>query len=332
MSDIFWRGLQLFADGGDGGEGAEAGVTAPDAGEEHLRALGVPEDDLKNWAKRKAKPSPAKAMPEEAPAEPQQVATAETPTQSTKYNWDEVSKDPEISSRMSEVIRSRVKAEQVKTKAAEDKLKALQPALEDLSVALGLDPANIDIAALVKAASEKGEMFYEDKAYELGTSKDVARRIVKSELTEQRNARSQKEADEDRALREHFASLQAQGEKLKSTFPSFDLAAELKNPQFCELTRPGAFSVEDAYRFLHRVEIENAALEAITKQQAEKFAKSIRSGKQRPTENGTSAQAPSVTTFDYSKASKEQQRAFDAYLQRETAAGRKVYPGSYRPG
>lgn len=344
MELIKWLGLQLFADGGEGAEGTgETGVTTPDAGEAKLRALGVPEDGIKRWATRqKNTRSAMQAQTEEQ--KPTPAATETEPAQKTqeeqtpKYNWEEIKKDPEISKQLSAMMQSRVAAEQAKTKAAEDRLAQLTPALEDLSVALGLDPKNLDIEAIIKAANEKGQMFYADKAFELGTNNDTARKIVKAELQHERDEALRKQNEDaaekqrqDEAFRQHIQGLMQQGEELKKTFPAFDLQAEMQNPKFRELTRPGAFSVEDAYRFLHRAEIESKAAEVIAQQQAIKLANSIRAGQQRPTENGTAAQAPTVTTFNYAQATPEQKKQYREFLARETAAGRKVIPGVYRP-
>lgn len=358
MSFNKWLGLQLFADGGDGGNGGsdgagagtgETGVTPADDGQAKLRALGVPEAGIQRWAKRQKNTAKAVATAQTvSPAAP--AATEQTPAQESpaegqaqeetkpKYDWEEIRKDPEISRQISDMMRKRISDEQTKAKAAEDKLAQLTPALEDLSVFLGLDPNNLDIAAIAKAANEKGQMFYESKAYELGTNSDTARKIVKAEIQQSKDAEqkrqsaeSERQRAEQQAFEEHIQELMRQGEELKKTFPEFDFNAEMQNPQFRKLTAPGSFSVEDAYRFLHRKEIESRAAEVIARQQAQKIANNIRAGQQRPVENGTQAQAPSVSTFDYSKASPEQRKAFKAYLAREQAAGRKVYPGQYKP-
>jgi hypothetical protein len=53
------------------------------------------------------------------------------------------------------------------------------------------------------------------------------------------------------------------------------------------------------------------------------MSNAIRSNQRRPTENGTSGQAPSVTHFDYRKASKDEREAF----KRRINSGEKIYPG-----
>ena len=54
----------------------------------------------------------------------------------------------------------------------------------------------------------------------------------------------------------------AQGEKLKATFPGFDLRAELQNPTFQRLTSPEVgIDVETAYWTIHRNELQTAAMQ-----------------------------------------------------------------------
>ena len=96
------------------------------------------------------------------------------------------------------------------------------------------------------------------------------------------------------------------------------------------MTSPNVgISVEDAYFAVHRNEIMAAGMQVTAQKTAQKISNAIQAGSRRPTEAGTSGQAPSVTTFDYSKASPEQRAAFKAHLRSEAAKGRKVYPGSY---
>ena len=52
-----------------------------------------------------------------------------------------------------------------------------------------------------------------------------------------------------------------------------------------------------------------------------------RSGSARPAENGTSSQAPSVTRFDYKRASREEREALKARIYAADARGEKLYPG-----
>ena len=133
----------------------------------------------------------------------------------------------------------------------------------------------------------------------------------------------------ERTVREcaHLADLERQAQAMQELFPGFDLDAELKNPVFARMTAPDVgIPLEDAYYAVHRRELHAAAMREAAAKTAEKLAASIRSGSRRPGEAGVSAQAPSVSTFDYAKASKQQREDFKKDLRTRMARGEKVYP------
>lgn len=115
---------------------------------------------------------------------------------------------------------------------------------------------------------------------------------------------------------------------MKATFPNFDLRKELQNPAFARMTSPNVgVSVEDAYYAVHRREIQAAAMQVTAQKTAQKISNSIQAGQRRPAENGTSGQAASVTSFDYSKASKAEREALKQRIRAAAARGEKIYPG-----
>lgn len=335
---IKWLGLQLFAEGGDGGAAAATpGESAPDAGEARLKELGVPESVLAKRAKRaKATGSQPAAKQEqktqEAQEPKQQSPSAEqamTPEGSTAENaparmsWEEIMADPEYNKQMQATIQSRLRS----AKGAEESLNKLAPAIELLARKYGMDAANLDADALAKAISDDNA-YYEDKALEMGVPVETAKKIDQNERETARKQAEQARTIEQQKIQDHIAKLQQQGEALKNTFPSFDLATELRNPAFARMTSPNVgISVEDAYYAIHRKEIQTAAMHATAQKTAQQMANSIRSGQSRPVENGTSAQAPSNTTFDYAHASKEQREALKRKIREAAAQGKKLYPG-----
>jgi hypothetical protein len=86
-------------------------------------------------------------------------------------------------------------------------------------------------------------------------------------------------------------------------------------------------SVEDAYYAVHRKEIDAARSQVIAQQTMQKASNAIQAGSRRPDENGTSGQSPSVTTFDYSQASRDQREALKKQIRAAAARGEKLYPG-----
>ena len=347
MTHNKWFWLQLFAGegasggatGGDGGgDGAVSGVNDGLAAEDQrLLELGVPEEKLRKRAKRADAKLPEgavrtapKQVEEQKPQE--QVATAEenptedkteTPT-TTRMSWDEIMADPEYNKQMQATIRARLKT----AGAAEESMAKLAPALEVLARKHGQDPANPDYEALAKAINDE-DAFYEDKALEMGVSVETAKRLDQQQRDTARQQREEARTLEQQQFQQHFAKLEQQGEALKKLFPSFDLRTELQNPVFARMTAPGTglMSVEDAYRAVHRKEIEAAQSQVIAQKTAEKMSNAIQAGARRPDENGTSGQSASVTTFDYSKASKAQRDALKQQIRAAAARGEKLYPG-----
>lgn len=333
MNQHKWLDLQLFAEGDGGGEGAATGVEAVDPGQQRLLELGVPADKLRNRAKK----APAK-VPEGAVSSPateqkqeEQVAAAE-PTEEKKpdapgrMSWDDIMKDPEYNKQMQAVVQSRLRS----AKGAEEALQKMTPAFEVLARKHGLDPNNIDYEALAKKIDDD-EQYYEDKALEMGVSIDEARKLDQKQRNEVRQQRQEAMTLEQKKIQDHIMSLERQAEELKKVFPKFDLRTELKNPVFARMTAPNSgLTLEDAYYAIHRKELQTAAMHATANATRQQISNAIQANGRRPQENGTTGQAPSVTHFDYSKASPEQRKQFKAFLESERAAGRKVYPGSFK--
>ena len=323
-----WRLLQLFggeggasgaSPAGDGGNAAAAvtGENSADAGHQRLRELGVPESKIRKPRAQKASPLPEGAVrTEPKQQEPlQQAAAAETTntqtenTPPTRMSWDEIMKDPEYNQKMQEIIRSRVKDGDQNRSI----LEALAPAIKHLAQENGLDPENVDYTALAKMIT--GE--YEDKALEMGVSKETAMKLDQ----QQRTLEQQK-------FRNHILKLQQQEQALKAVIPNFDLRTEMQNPTFARLTSPSVgLSVEDAFYAVHRREMQAQSMQVAAQQTRQMISNAIVSGTNRPDETGTVSQAPSVSKFDYKNMTPAQRKALKDEIYRAGSEGRKVYPG-----
>ena len=338
MKKTKWFWLQLFAgegagaSGGEGGEGTATGETGLAAGDQRLLELGVPAEKLRKRAKRASVSLPEGAV-RTAPKEVQgqkpqeQVATAEenpteekTETPATKKSWEEIKKEyeEEYQKETQDMMKKRLK----NVKESDEILAKITPALEVIARKYGVDVSDYD--ALAKAINDD-DAYYEDKALEMGVPVETAKRIDQQDRDTARQARNL----EQQKLLNHFMRMEQQGESLKKVFPNFDLRTELQNPVFARMTSPDiGLSVEDAYHAVHRKEIMQAGMQAAAQQTAQKMANAIQAGSLRPDENGTSGKSSSVTTFDYSKASKAQREALKAQIRAAAASGKKLYPGT----
>ena len=332
MSYIEGLNLQLFAEGGEGGgEGAATGESAGDPGQ-HLLELGVPAEKIRKRQKAAPAKLPEGAVMQKA-AEPVAGAesTEETKTEETnapRMSWDEIKADPEYSKRYDEEMQNAVKTRLKSAKGAEETLSKMDPVWEVLGRKYNLDAQSPTFHDdLVKAVNDDNA-YYEDKAIEMGVPVETAKKIDQQEREEARRKREETRTLEQQKIQQHIQSLEQQGEAMKQTFPSFDLRKELQNPAFARMTSPGVgLSVEDAYYAVHRKEIQAAAMQVTAQKTAQKISNSIQAGQRRPAENGTSGQAASVTTFDYSKASREQREALKREIYAAKARGEKIYPG-----
>lgn len=334
MFSIKWLNLQLFAGegaGDGGGEGAETGVEAADPGQQRLLELGVPADKIRKNRAYKASnltQKPATAGQEKAQGQqPQQAAAAESPTEATvnpnRMSWDEIMKDPEYQKEMQRVVQSRLRS----AKGAEEAMGKLAPALDLIARKYGQDPAKPDYEALAQAIRDD-DSYFEDDALENGTAMGETKEKVLNDLDTARQQRVEAQTIEEQRFQQHIAQLEQQGERMKSVFPNFNLMQELQNPAFARMTAPNVgISVEDAYYAVHRKEIMSAGMQVTAQKTASMISNSIQAGSRRPAEAGVTGQAPSVTTFDYKNASKEQRAALKQRIRSAAARGEKVYPG-----
>lgn len=317
--------LQLFADGeGDGA--SNSGDNSVDAEQQALLDLGVPASKIRKKAKIQTPTTTVEpteqtqVAPDTTPAEEATEDTTETTPK--RLTWDEIKADPEYNKEIQATVQARLR----KSKAAEEALAKVTPALELLARKYGLDASKIDYEALNKAVSDDDD-YYEDKALALGVTPETAKKLDQQERDAARQKAAEERSLEEQRIADHLSKLEAQGEELKKTFPTFDLRVELQNPTFARLTAPSiGLSVEDAYHAVHRKEIQAAASQVIAQKTAEKLTASIMAGQRRPAENGISTQAPSATNFDWRTASKEQRKAVKDQIRAAAARGEKVYP------
>lgn len=337
MRNFKWLNLQLFAEGpGDGSEGAGAegstGENAVDAEQQRLLELNVPKDKVEQWAKRKAARESRNGTAVPPPKRQVQDATAkEEPTAPTeeeaskdgqkpetvKPSFDELMKDPDYNKAMQDTIKARLKS----AKQAEEFASAVAPIL---AKKYGMEPDTLDMAAIAKAVTnEAAENQDEQNAIEMGVTVDTYRKIQQMQQQEQ-------ESIQDRRLRQHAERVIREAEDLKRIIPGFDLMVERANNEVFRrmVDNPdNPVPLETVYKAVHHEEMVQAAVQQAIKQTSQKVANSIQTASRRPEEAGANRQASSVTTFDYSHASKAEREALKARIREAAARGERIYPG-----
>lgn len=337
-----WDLLQRFAEGGDGGssaggEGAPAGVSPDDAGRARLLALGVPEGKITKRAGRAVgkrmdafQPgtnAQAAAVQEEKPKpNPQGQAESQTPGEGPaktedggqkRLSWKEITEDPEYNAELQKTIQGRLR----KAKGAEESMAKLGGALEVLARKYGMEMEGLDYEKLGKAIEEDAsldEQYYQDLAKKSGVSVETARVMDRQSREKERIRKADEMTARETAMAQHFAKLEQQAQELKKVYPGFDLREAMADDRFARAVGPGGgLSVEQAYTAFHWKEIQAAQNEVVAKQLREEMARSIQSNRNRPQELGTNSAAPSVATFDWRNAPKEQYREMVNRIKRE---------------
>lgn len=322
-------GLQFFGEGGEGspaGDGGQANSgDGAAAAEQRLRELGVPEGLAKKRASKFASRMPAAEAQKGQSVASAATENVSTPTEENapaKKSWEDIKREykTDYDTDVQGIVKARLKED----KPAKAALEAMQPAIEVMARKYGLDPKNMDYTALAQAI-ENDDAYYEERAMEMGTSVETAKRVDQLERAEERRKAQEAVSLQEQQRRAFFTNLEQQGQALKASFPNFDLMTELNNPTFAKLIRVG-LSVEDAYHAAHRKEIQAAQMQYAAQKTAENMSSAIASGSRRPDESGATIQAPSVSRFDYRKATPAQREELKKQIRQAAANGEKVYP------
>lgn len=287
MNDFILKlDLQCFAEGtGGSGTGAEgaAGVTGADAASQNKGDKGSLSDVQYG------------IQPESAPAaEVQEAAQPDRNAEFEKLIRGEY-KD-QYNQRVQDTIQKRLKG----TQETVDKFNAMSPMLEMLSRKYGVDAT--DINGLSKAI-EEDDAYYEEEAMEKGITVQQLKEIRKMERENAELKRQMQEKENKENASKLYSAWMQQSEQAKAVYPSFDLNAEMQNPQFVNLLRSNV-DVRTAYEVIHKDEIIPAAMQFTAQQTKSKLAKSIAAGSARPAENGISSQSAARVKSDVSQLSK----------------------------
>ena len=282
--------LQLFADGGESGTGAEGteGVTATAA---------VPQN---------------KGEKEESVTANGQEAKSDRNAEFERLIKEEY-KDL-YDAKMQDTIQKRLKS----TKETVDKFNSLTPTLELLSAKYGVDATDID--ALNKAI-EEDDAYYEEEAMEKGISVEQLKRIKKLERDNAELKKQMQEQEVRDNANKIYATWLEQSDMVKRIYPNFNLETELQNQKFVDLLKSN-IDVRTAFEVLHRDEIMQSTMQYTVQQTKQKVANSIIANGNRPIENGNGSQSSAVVKSDVSQLS---DKDIDELLQRSKRGERITF-------
>ena len=316
--------LQMFADGGGDGAGAEGAEAAP--------AVQAPE--LRPAQERLAKRSrPGRAVKAElpqsaaptAPSEREPVSSADADPQTEKESAPGEEKPEQEPKTMDPAQKRRAYGQLMQGEYAAEFEEAMQRAaqlavqsvqenpavkglLEALGEAYGIDAGNAEnleaLTEAVKSGKVKNDEYYEILAAERGISVKTARELDKMEGELQRANAEKQRAEQMRLAAEHqqrAAAVRAQWEaeaaQLKEKYPAFELDEVLNNPSVADMIRRG-IGLEAAYRAAYFDQLMTESTARTAKQVEQGVAARIQQRAQRPAENGAHPGAAAETKVD----------------------------------
>lgn len=261
-----------------------------------------------------------------------------TDTNAAKSTEDAVRTDADISSAFDNLIKGEYKEEyekrfnsalskrlnssKKKISEYEKQISSYAPIFQKLAVKYGKEPE--DVEGILNSI-QSDDSYYDDYAVENGLTTEQARLVLDAkEITRQNNIRREQE-DKAREFNERFNGWVAQADALKQKFPSFDFNEESKNEQFRRFLNLG-ISVEDAYTIIHREELMSNAMAFSAQQTKKEVAETIRSGKERPVENGVNMSQASAVKDTMLNLSREEERK----IERAIKSGARVTPENFR--
>lgn len=253
--------LQMFADGGEGGETGGMGVAAaPTANEQGV-------------AGNTAEQPPA--AEESKPADDDAA-------------FDEmVKKGGKFARQYNQRVKAAVDERMRKARESTDRLERQTPIMERLAKKYGVKADDFDA---LTAAMDEDDPAIDEEAMKRGLTKSQYLDVLKIER-ENQAFRQQRAENERRANAERIVSQwRTEGEQVKAIYPGFQFDTEMENEEFSKLLKCGV-NVRTAYEVIHKDDIIPAAMQYAAKTASSKLAKSVAANQARPVENGMGAPA-----------------------------------------
>lgn len=287
--------LQLFAEGGDGGAGEGAGVSAEGA---QAAAAGQPSGE-------------SAASAQAAAAGQQEESFGDLIAGRYKAEFERET---------SKIVRARVREAQQENKTLRESNDAWSEIGRFLQARYGQDK---QLSAQELLEQVRADNYYvELEADKNGISPEAQRQIMRQRWGQEEEHEELMRLRQEQKDRDYFTKLIREEATVRETYPDFDVRTELGNPMFMQLTKSG-LSATQAYEMLHHRELVEAAEKKAAEEARKMTAASVASGAGRVAENGLGGAAPTVQKADPSKFSREKMERLIAAAK----AGEKVGPG-----
>lgn len=214
--------------------------------------------------------------------------------------------------RIQNIVQKRLK----NSKDTEERYKSTLPLLDILANKYNVNAD--DIAGLTKAI-EDDDSFFEEEALERGLTVDQLKEIRRMERENSALKQQMREQETQERANALYQNWLSQADATKNVYPSFDLDAEMQNPQFVNLIRNNV-DVRTAYEVLHKDDIIRGAMQFTAQTVEQKISNKIAANGRRPSENGTNDQGSVMYKSDVSQLSKADRQE----IIRRVARGEKI--------
>ena len=179
----------------------------------------------------------------------------------------------EIDAELQSVIRSRLKS-------AADFKGRVTPLVTAVANRLGCDPDDLDAVASALANDDS---------------------LLRREASRDSKAETSGSAELGKIRQKIRGEVQA----VKQFYSGFNLAEELKNPEFASLIKANV-PMQTAYEVVHKDVLIPAAIQAAARKTAEHIRSTVAANRLRPAENGMSGTAPALSSMDVGALTREQ--------------------------
>lgn len=149
----------------------------------------------------------------------------------------------------------------------------------------------------LSTAIENDSAYWSEAAEEAGMSVEQYKQFQKLQRENAALLQAQRMRQNQQAAQQQLQKWYSEGEQVKAVYPSFDLAAESKNPQFLSMLKAGV-PVQHAYEVVHMDEIKAGVAQNTARRTEKQVVDGIRAKGNRPAENGTSSQSAAFTVKD----------------------------------
>lgn len=186
-------------------------------------------------------------------------------------------------------------------RSLEEQVAGFQPVISMLMQRYGINDGD---TAKLMAAVENDDAYWSQAAEEAGMSVEQYKQFQKLQRENAALVEAQRRTQTQQQAEQQLQKWYGEAEQVRQLYPSFDLNAEVKNPQFLGMLRAGV-PVQHAFEVIHMEEIKAGVAAMQAKATEKQVVGSIRAKGARPAENGTSVQSGFIVKDDVTKLTKK---------------------------